>query len=306
MIAFLPEPVNVGVTPVANASCRGVFCVWDRAVAEATIHFQEVTTVKKAILAVSFGTSHNDTREKTIDRIENALAAAFPDRQLYRAWTSGMIIRKVKARDGVDLMTVKEAAERMLADGVEDVIVQPTHILNGVENDIMTDTLRQYRDRFRAVRIAAPLLTSDEDVAAVVDILSDKYGPLEPDTALVFMGHGTTHYVNTVYAALDYRFKDRGYENLYMGTVEAYPALENVLGMIRSRPEIKKVVLAPFMIVAGDHAKNDLSGDDEDSWKSVFTAAGYEVRCELKGIGEFDEIAKILVDHAKQAEQKNV
>lgn len=262
--------------------------------------------MKKAILAVSFGTSHNDTREKTIDRIENALAAAFPDRQLYRAWTSGMIIRKVKARDGVDLMTVKEAAERMLADGVEDVIVQPTHILNGVENDIMTDTLEQYRDRFRAVRIAAPLLTADEDVAAVVDILSDKYGPLEPDTALVFMGHGTTHYVNTVYAALDYRFKDRGYENLYMGTVEAYPTLENVLRMIRSRPEIKKVVLAPFMIVAGDHAKNDLSGDEEDSWKSVFTAAGYEVRCELKGIGEFDEIAKILVDHAKQAEQKNV
>ena len=166
---------------------------------------------KKAILAVSFGTSFHETREKTIDRIEADLAAAYPEYTLYRAWTSKMIITKLKKRDGIVIPTVAEAVEQMISDGVQELIVQPTHIINGIENDLMKEDVLARKEAFEKIAFGDPLLTTTEDNVAVLQAVMSEFPALAEDEALVFMGHGTTHYANTVYAALDYTFKDLGY-----------------------------------------------------------------------------------------------
>lgn len=257
---------------------------------------------KKAILAVSFGTSHDDTREVTIDAIERDMQAAFPDYPLYRAWTSKMIIKKLKTRDNVHVNTVREAMEQMRADGITDVLVQPTHVINGIENDLMKEDALAYREYFHSISFGDPLLTSVQDNEDVIHTVAKEFSYLKEDEVLVLMGHGTTHYANSIYAALDYTFKDKGYKNIFLGTVEAYPTMESLLKMINEfKPS--KIILAPFMIVAGDHAKNDMAGDDPESWYSQFKAAGYEVETVVKGLGEYPGIRKILVEHLVQMEQ---
>ncbi|MDD7370488.1 MAG: sirohydrochlorin cobaltochelatase [Firmicutes bacterium] len=256
---------------------------------------------KKAILVVSFGTSHNDTRKVTIDAIERDLGDAFPDYPVYRAWTSKMIIKKLKTRDQVSVRNVKEAMEQMKADGITDVLVQPTHVINGIENDLMKEDVLSYSEFFSSISFGTPLLTSEEDSNAVIQVLTDAFSWLKPSQALVFMGHGTTHFANSIYAALDYTFKDKGYPNIFLGTVEAYPSMESLKRMVDAyKPE--EVFLAPFMIVAGDHAKNDMAGDDPDSWYNKFKEAGYKVTPVLKGLGEYEGIRKIFVEHLKAAE----
>ena len=258
-------------------------------------------TTKKAILAVSFGTSHNDTREVTIDAIEKDMQAAFPEYPLYRAWTSKMIINKVNKRDHVHIDTVKEAMEKMRADGITDVLVQPTHVINGIENDIMKEEALSYREDFHSISFGDPLLTSEQDNREVLEAVAEEFSWLKEDEVLVLMGHGTTHYANSIYAALDYTFKDKGHKNIFLGTVEAYPSMESIMKLVRKYAP-SKVVLAPFMIVAGDHAKNDMAGDDPESWYSQFKEAGYEVEAVIKGLGEYPGIRKILVNHLKSLE----
>ena len=230
---------------------------------------------KKAILIVSFGTSYENTRKRTIDAIERDIADAFPVCPAYRAWTSKMIIAKLKKRDGIIIHTVKEAMEQMLLDGITDVIVQPTHVINGIENDQMKADALSFRDRFSSIVFGNPLLTTEEDNQAVVQAVAGEFQDMDQETALVLMGHGTEHYANSVYAALDYRFKDMGHKNIFLGTVEAYPALDSLLRAADSF-QPKKIVLAPFMIVAGDHARNDLAGAEADSWDSILKADGFE------------------------------
>lgn len=258
-------------------------------------------TTKKAILAVSFGTSHNDTREVTIDAIEKDMQAAFPEYPLYRAWTSKMIINKVNKRDHVHIDTVKEAMEKMRADGITDVLVQPTHVINGIENDIMKEEALSYREDFHSISFGDPLLTSEQDNREVIGAVAEEFSHLKDDEVLVLMGHGTTHYANSIYAALDYTFKDRGHKNIFLGTVEAYPSMDSIMKLVKEYNP-SKVVLAPFMIVAGDHAKNDMAGDDPESWYSQFKDAGYEVEAVIKGLGEYPGIRKILVNHLKALE----
>ena len=258
-------------------------------------------TTKKAILAVSFGTSHNDTREVTIDAIEKDMQAAFPEYPLYRAWTSKMIINKVNKRDHVHIDTVKEAMEKMRADGITDVLVQPTHVINGIENDIMKEEALSYREDFHSISFGDPLLTSEQDNREVIGAVAEEFSHLKDDEVLVLMGHGTTHYANSIYAALDYTFKDRGHKNIFLGTVEAYPSMDSIMKLVKEY-DPSKVVLAPFMIVAGDHAKNDMAGDDPESWYSQFKDAGYEVEAVIKGLGEYPGIRKILVNHLKALE----
>lgn len=257
-------------------------------------------TSKKAILVVSFGTSYENTRKLTIEAIEHDIADAFPACPTYRAWTSKMIIAKLKKRDGLTIHTVKEALEQMLLDGITDVIVQPTHVINGIENDQMKADALSFRDRFSSIVFGNPLLTTEEDNQAIVRVVADEFRDMDPDTALVLMGHGTEHYANTVYAALDYRFKDTGHKNIFLGTVEAYPALDSLLRAADSFHP-KKIVLAPFMIVAGDHAQNDLAGADPDSWMNRLSSEGYEVTPVLKGLGEYPQVRQILVEHVQQA-----
>ena len=251
----------------------------------------------KALLVVSFGTSYPETRAKTIEKLEAALQAAFPERKLYRAWTSGMIIDKVGKEQGLQVDTVAEALARMLADGVDDLLVQPTHILPGVENDLMLAELQAQAAKFAQLSVGQPLLAEAADMFKTIDVVVKELDG-EPDKALVLMGHGTSHQINPIYAALDYMFKDVGHTNIFVGTVEAYPALDNVLSLLAKTP-YRRVRLAPLMIVAGDHAANDMAGDEPDSWKSRLQDAGYQVDCVLRGLGELDGIADIFVQHAE-------
>lgn len=256
------------------------------------------TQTKKAILAVSFGTSHEDTRKVTIDAIEDSMREAFPEYPVYRAWTSKMIIRKLKNRDNIIVPTVREAMEQMISDGITDVLVQPTHVINGIENDLMKEDALSYRDSFHSISFGDPLLTTEEDSHKVIAAIAEEFSNITKKQALVFMGHGTTHFANSIYAALDYTFKDKGYHNFFLGTVEAYPSMESLKKMVKAyQPE--EVVLAPFMIVAGDHAKNDMAGDDPESWYSQFKDEGYEVKAVLKGLGEYEGIRRLFIDHIR-------
>lgn len=256
----------------------------------------EDTNKKQAILVVSFGTSYDETRKVTIDAIENSIQEAFPEFRIYRAWTSKMILAKIKKRDGIHINNVKEAMEQMKADGITDVVVQPTHVINGIENDLMQEDALSYQESFHSIRFGNPLLTTEEDNQTVIQAVSSEFSSLSEDEVLVMMGHGTTHYANAIYAALDYAFKDYGHENIYLGTVEAYPSMSSILKMIAAKKP-KKVVLAPFMIVAGDHARNDMAGDDPESWYCQLKEAGYHVECVLKGLGEYSSIRNLFINH---------
>lgn len=256
--------------------------------------------MQKAILVVSFGTSFNDSREKTIDAIEQKLAAAFADRKFYRAWTSKMILTKVEKRDGTKINTVTEAMEQMREDGIKDVIIQPTHVMNGYENNVMKKEILSYASDFDQLLFGGPLLDSEEDKLQVIEALRKEFSLKEED-ALVLMGHGSEHYANSIYAEMDYTFKDLGYDNMHIGTVEAYPTVNSVLRLVKKQNP-KKVYMAPFMIVAGDHANNDLAGEEADSWKSLFQNEGHDVTCVLKGLGEYSAIQELFVKHAQNAE----
>ncbi len=255
---------------------------------------------KKAILVVSFGTSHNDTRALTIDAIEKDIQNAYPDFSCYRAWTSKMIMSKVLKRDGTKIMSVTEAMEAMLKDNITDIIIQPTHVINGIENDLMIEDANKYHHQFSSITFGSPLLSNEEDNAYVIKTIAHAFGNLGKHEALVLMGHGTTHFANTTYAALDYRFKDMGYDYIHLGTVESYPSLDSLMRQLKLQDRTK-LILTPFMIVAGDHAKNDLSGEDKDSWRSQFEAAGFEVECLIKGLGEYPEIRRLFIKHIEDA-----
>ena len=258
-----------------------------------------MSKTRKAILVVSFGTSFPDTCKKTIDVIEQRIGEHFSDYKIYRAWTSKMIMAKLLKRDNIRINHVTEAMEQMITDGIAEVIVQPTHVINGIENDLMKEDALAFKNRFERITFGDPLLTTQQDHVEIVNAICQEFSNLPADCALILMGHGTSHYANDVYAALDYRFKDLGFSNIHLATVEGYPTLENVTRMVKEQ-EAKKVILAPFMIVAGDHARNDMSGDDEDSWKNQFRAAGYDVECRMKGLGEYPAIQDMLIRHVTE------
>ena len=260
---------------------------------------------KGVILAVSFGTSYNDSRDKTIGAIENALTEAYPDYEVRRAFTSQIIIDKLKERDGLEIDNVTEALDRLVADGVKELIVQPTHVMHGYEYDDTVEEIEKYRDKFDSVTVAEPLLDTNEDYADVAAAVADDTAEYVTDenTAVVLMGHGTEHDSNTSYAKLQDVYTSNGPKNYYIGTVEATPTLDEVMQTVKDNG-YTKVILRPLMVVAGDHANNDMAGDEEDSWKSVFEKEGFEVECVLKGMGEIPAIQQIYVRHVKDAMDK--
>jgi sirohydrochlorin cobaltochelatase len=262
----------------------------------------DMSGTKKAILVVSFGTSINESREKTIDIIEENIQKAHPGYRVYRAWTSKMIIRKLQRRDNTHIFTVAEAMEQMIKDEMEELVVQPTHIINGIENDIMKEEVESYSEHFKTIVFGTPLLTTTEDNESVIQAVAKEFSDIPKDEVVVWMGHGSSHAANCVYETLDYSFKDFGYENMFMGTVEAYPSLEELMKQVKNY-QPQKVHLAPFMVVAGDHAQNDMAGDEPDSWKSQFESEGFDVVCHIKGLGELNSIRNIYLDHVEQAIQ---
>lgn len=254
--------------------------------------------MKKAILSVSFGTSYPDTLRKTIAATEQALAEAFPGWEVRRAFTSGMIIRKLKERDGVEIENVSQAMDRLEQEGYTHVAVQSTHVMHGEEYEKMLSQLEPYRLRMQ-ISVGMPLLHSEGDYTSVAQALLNWLPPLDADEALVLMGHGTTHFANSAYAQMEHMLQGLC-DRVYLATVEGYPALDSVQRQLAKRPEIRRLMLAPFMLVAGDHAQNDMSGD-EDSWAEQLKNSGYPVRCILKGLGECPAIRALFVEHCRQA-----
>lgn len=259
---------------------------------------------KRAVLVASFGTSHLDTLEKTIQPIEWDIAGQMPGRVQRRAFTSGMILRKLERRDGLQIDDVPRALERLAADGFRDVVVQPTHMMNGEEYDKLRAQAAPFGGRFDRLCVGRPLLSSVEDFRDTAAALLDVLPAAEPDTAFLFMGHGTEHFANPAYCQLEYLFHDLGRTDVLVGTVEGYPGFSEVLRRLAERPEVKKTVLLPLMVVAGDHAKNDLAGEGPESWKSLLEERGYTTECRLCGLGEYPGIRALFVRHALETEQR--
>ena len=257
---------------------------------------------EKELLVVSFGTSFNDSRRLTIGAIESDLQAAFPDWSVRRAFTSQIIIDHVKARDGEVIDNVHEALERAVENGVKTLVVQPTHLMHGFEYNDLKNALAEYADAFEKLVLAEPLLNIDRDFDMLAEIIVDATNDFDDgETAIVFMGHGTEAESNEVYAGMQTVLREAGCANYYIGTVEAEPSVEDVLKKLQDKEDYKRVVLRPLMIVAGDHANNDMAGDDDDSWKSVFEGAGYEVVCVLEGLGQLPAARALIVEHTREA-----
>ncbi len=253
---------------------------------------------KKAILVVSFGTSHLDTMKKTIEAIESRIQDTFPEYRVYRAFTSQMILNKLRKTEHLSYHNVSQAMEQMSADGMETVTVQPTHIINGMEYDKMMEAVSAYEDRFAKVKVGKPLLSSAQDYKMSIHAVMEQV-ELDEDEALVLMGHGTEHHANSAYPTLEYTFHSMGYHQVLVGTVEGFPDLNHVLAKL-DIGGFAKVTLMPFMVVAGDHAKHDMAGD-EDSWKSALEEEGYQVKTIVKGLGEMEGIRHIFMEHLEEA-----
>ena len=275
------------------------------------------------ILVVSFGTPFNNSRAADIKGIEDALQAAYPDWSVRRAFTAQIIINHVQARDGEKIDNVNQALDRAVANGVKNLIVQPTHLMHGAEYDELVGELDNYKDQFESVQVAEPLLGEvgadatviNADKKAVAEILTAEavktagYDSLdaakEDGTAFVFMGHGTSHTAKVSYSQMQTQMKELGYDNVFIGTVEGEPeetACEAVIDAV-AEAGYTKVILRPLMVVAGDHANNDMAGGDEDSWLSMFKASGKfdSVDTQIAGLGEIEGIQQIYVEHTADA-----
>ncbi len=273
------------------------------------------------LLVVSFGTSYNDSRVADIKGIEDALQEAFPDWSVRRAFTAQIIINHVQARDGEKIDNMTQALDRAVANGVKNLVVQPTHLMHGAEYDEMCEVIDAYRDQFESVSIAEPMLgevgsdatvinADKEAVAKAITAAAVKDAGFESldaakdaGTAFVFMGHGTAHVAKVTYSQMQTQMQNLGYENVFIGTVEGEPeetACEAVIEAVKAAG-YTNVVLRPLMVVAGDHANNDMAGSEDDSWKTMFEAAGFTVDCQISGLGEIADVQALYVAHTKAA-----
>lgn len=256
----------------------------------------------KALLVVSFGTSYEETRKLTIEAIEEDLRQAFPQREFYRAWTSERIRKKLRETRGIRYDNVKEALERMLQDGITDVLVQPTHMMPGVEYEATKEMILSYRECFDHLSLGAPLLAEERDLQELARALEEIFGGIKDNEMLALMGHGSPHAMFPVYEGLEERLKQDGFARFCVGTVEYEPGFAPVLRQIRERKP-DKVYLAPLLVVAGDHAIHDMAGEEPDSWKSQLEKEGIKTECSFRGMGEYEKIREIYARHALEAEQ---
>lgn len=255
---------------------------------------------KKAILAVGFGTTHRAESKATIEAIENMAAERFPEYEVRRAYTSEIVRKILKERDGLLVDNTWEALESLRKDGFQEVILQPLHIICGEEyQEKVLDAAAQYQDAFDKIAVGRPLLTTIGDYRVAIEALKAQLPPRNDQQAVVLMGHGSDHPANASYACLQLMLMDEA-PNVFVGTVEGYPAFEDVLPKLKAAGT-KKVVLMPFMLVAGEHVHHDLAGDHEASWKTILEKEGYEVQTYLHGLGENPAFREIYLQHIEQA-----
>ena len=251
--------------------------------------------MKKALVIVSFGTTYEKGRQ-SIDAVEHALAQAAEGYDVFRAYTSS-IVRKVLQKRGETVPSLEEALEKLANEAYDTVLVQPTHLLCGSEYDEkIRAPYQQYAGRFRYIALGRPLVAENDDLLRLAEILA-ALKPGDAD-ALLLMGHGTAHFANMVYPAMQTALRLQGHPNVIVGTVEGWPTLENAIDELHALGA-KRVELRPMMLVAGDHAQNDMAGDDADSWKNRLTAAGFDVHCTVEGLGELEAVQKLYVEHLK-------
>ena len=263
----------------------------------------EAKAPKPVILVVSFGTSYNDSRHITIGAIEDAIRETYPDYDVRRAFTAQIIIDKLAERDGIVIDNFEQAMDKLVEEGVQKVIVQPTHLMAGYEyTDVLNSLQSNYADKFEAIVLGDPLLTSDEDYSAVVEAICDATAEYDDgQTAICFMGHGTEADSNDDYTHLQQVLTDAGHTSYFVGTVEATPTFDDVVAAAQAAG-FTRAVLRPLMVVAGDHANNDMADtEDPDSFASKFIAAGFEVECVVEGLGQLVAIDDIYVRHVADA-----
>lgn len=250
---------------------------------------------KGAVVVAHFGTTHEDTREKTIDIINEKVKKEFQKLDFYQVYTS-RIINRILAKRGIKNLNTTEVLEKLLEDGYKHVIVQPTYIINGTEMEALKREVEMFSDKFEDIRVGSPLLTSVEDYFHLLELLEEEIGVLEENEGTVMIGHGTDHPAHSTYSMLDYVARDLE-KPIYIGTVEGYPGLDKVVKELKKDGK-EKVTLMPLMFVAGDHAKNDIAED----WKEALEDNGFEVSLNLKGLGEIERIQNIFIEKARELE----
>jgi len=271
---------------------------------------QEYVVSKKAIVVVSFGTSYPETLRLAIESVENRIRAAFPEYEVRRAFTSRTVIKRLQERDGLIIDNERQALERLQAEGYQEVYIQPLHVVPGAEYDKIKIMVAHYAHAtmpvFKKICLARPLLyymgqeEQPDDYEIAINALQSQMPAGEPNSAVVLMGHGGLHPANAAYGVLQLKLEDYGFEHVFIYTVEGYPELRRIIAKLKQK-QVQKVTLMPFLLVAGDHAVNDMAGEDEDSAKSQLIAAGFEVEVYLRGLGENRAIQDIYVDHLKTA-----
>lgn len=260
--------------------------------------------MKKAILVVSFGTTYPEAMESDILTVEQSLVEAFPDREFRRAFSSGVIRRQLWQRDRVKVDGVVEALEALRLEGYTDVLIQPTHIICGSETERLRAEAKLYAAVFDHFVIGEPLLSASEDYIALCEAIMSEVSDLGYDDALVLMGHGTDHSSNAAYPAMEYVFHDRGYDNVFVGTVEGYPTIREVIRHLDRQLNVRRVLVAPLMVVAGDHARSDMAGEGADSWVNQLKEHNYQAVPLLRGLGSYPSVRALFVAHAQAALEK--
>ncbi len=247
---------------------------------------------KASVLMVHFGTTFDDTRKNTIDAVNEEAEKEFPNMEVREAYTSRIIMRRLKER-GIVKDNPAEALDKLVKEGYTHIIVQPTNIINGVESKTLEQQLEMYKDKFKEIRTGSALLSTPEDYKAVAEIINKEVGKVADDEAVVLVGHGTHDNGNAAYPAMDYTAKSMGYK-FYVGTIEGFPEFDDVVKGLK-KDNIKKVILMPFMFVAGDHANNDIAVD----WKEALEKEGFTVEVKLTSLGMMENIRKMFIEHAK-------
>ena len=252
---------------------------------------------RKAILVVSFGTTFEETLRKNIANLENKIAESFKDYDVLRAFTSSIVMKRLKAK-GINIDNVEQALDKAVNNGYKEIIIFPTHIMNGFEYEKICTQAEAFKSKFESMKIGKALFDTVYDIQAVAEILANEY-PLNDDEAMIFAGHGTDHQSNMVYSAMNYIFAHIGHPEFLVTTVEGFPNFESTLCDLKKLG--KKIVrIAPLLLVAGDHANNDIAGDEPESLKMLLKAQGYEVIPYVKGLGEYESITNLYIEHLKK------